>query len=69
MVNHKQMLADFYLKLLSIPEGSVFRNTHIFLYRVLLEAISYELVEPIETIERIFQRMANEDVKQNETVY
>lgn len=54
MKNHKQLLADFYLELLAIP------NYHHLKYAVLKE-LSDLLEEDMYTVKRIFERMAQED--------
>lgn len=61
MKNHKQLLADFYLKLLAIPATNIFRIRNQALYASTLDALSYLLMEDRETIQRIFERMAAED--------
>ena len=62
-MNHKQMLADFYLKLLSIPIDNPFRYNNQPLYAAVLDAVALELNEKYETVQRIFERMAQEDIK------
>lgn len=61
MTNTKQLLADFYLELLNIPSGSMFRLTHQHLYASVREALAFELCESPEAVQRIFERMAQED--------
>jgi hypothetical protein len=60
-MTNKQLLADFYLKLLSIPLHSIFRDTHMHLYAGLRHSLAKELGENEETVQRIFERMAQED--------
>jgi hypothetical protein len=60
MKNRKQLLADFYLDLLSIDDEA-FRSKHYKLYIAARNALSDELEAPTEVIGRIFERMANED--------
>lgn len=54
MKNHKQMLADFYLELLAVPDYDKLK------FAVLIE-LSKLLGEEMSTIKRIFERMAQED--------
>lgn len=61
MKNRKQLLADFYLELLSIPNDSAFRTLNQKLYAATRDAIAYELCENAENVQRIFERMALED--------
>ena len=61
MRNRKQMLADFYLELLKIPNDSMFRAVNQNLYAATRDAIAYELCEDAETVQRIFERMVVED--------
>ena len=56
-----QTLADFYLNLLSLPPDNVFRIRHQNLYGAVRDAIAYQLMEDEEVIQRIFERMAQED--------
>lgn len=56
-----QTLADFYLALLSIPADNVFRIRHQVLYAATRDAIAYQLMEDAEVVQRIFERMAQED--------
>lgn len=57
MKNHKQLLADFYLALLAIPEF------HPALRAATLSILAFELDEDVITVQRIFERMAAEDAK------
>lgn len=61
MKNHKQMLADFYLELLAISPMNKFRYSNQPLYGIVREALAAELDEDAETVQRIFERMAQED--------
>ncbi len=63
MKNHKTLLSDFYLNLLSIPVNDIFRITNQALYAHVLIALSIELKSDAETVQNIFERMANEDSK------
>lgn len=64
MRNKKQLLADFYLELLSVdPATSLFRMMNQKLYASVREALARELCEDEETVQRIFERMAMEDRK------
>ena len=63
MKNYKQMLGDFYLKLLAIPSHSQFRTNNQHLYAGLRHSLAKELNENEETVQRIFERMAEEDKK------
>jgi len=63
MKNHKQMLADFYLQLLSIPVNDIFRITHQALYAKVRTVLAIELDCPASEVQRIFERMAREDGK------
>lgn len=60
MKNHKQLLADFYLELLAIPNPP----THILITRIsVCTSLAIELGESPETVERIFEKMVTEDAK------
>lgn len=61
MKNHKQLLADFYLELLAIPVNNRFRILSQPLYATVLTTLAAELGEDAETVQRIFERMAQED--------
>lgn len=61
MKNHKYLLMDFYLALLSIPNNDVFRIRNYTLYANVRNALAKELYEEPETIQNIFERMARED--------
>lgn len=63
MKNHKQLLADFYLQLLSIPADDIFRITHQTLYAEVRTVLAIELDSDAQTVQRIFERMAREDAK------
>ena len=60
-MNRKQLLADFYLSLLSIPPDSVFRVINQSLYASVRDALAFELCESPEVVQTIFQKMAQED--------
>jgi len=60
-VNHKQLLADFYLKLLAIPATDIFRLTHQALYAEVRTVLAIELDSDAETVQNMFERMASED--------
>lgn len=60
-MNHKQLLMDFYLKLLSIPPDHAFRTLNQSLYANVREVLAVELDVDSETVQRIFERMAAED--------
>lgn len=58
MKNRKQLLADFYLELLAIPDPDVrFRG----LKDIVCGLLAIELETDSETIQTIFERMAEED--------
>lgn len=59
-MNRKQLLADFYLSLLSIPISTPNNNFSDLRYET-LRALSNELCEKPDVVERIFERMAQED--------
>lgn len=61
MKNHKALLADFYLQLLSIPVNDIFRITNQALYASVVSALAVELECDAETVQNIFERMARED--------
>jgi hypothetical protein len=61
MKNHKQVLADFYLHLLEVPPGDIFRITHQSLYAEVRTALVIELQSDNQTVQDIFERMARED--------
>lgn len=63
MKNHKQLLMDFYLALLAIPFNDKFRISNQMLYSEVLYHLAVELDESQETVQRIFERMAQEDGK------
>lgn len=63
MKNHKQLLADFYLALLAINPNDRFRIENQKLYAEIKSILAYELDSDDETIQRIFERMADEDAK------
>ena len=63
MKNHKQLLADFYLALLSISATDKFRIENQELYATVRESLAGLLFEDVETVQRIFERMAAEDAK------
>ena len=65
MKNHKQLLADFYLALLSISVTDKFRIHNQGLYSAVRSALADELGEDQETVQRIFERMAAEDASSN----
>ena len=52
---------DFYLDLLSIPHVDIFRLTHQSLYAEVRTVLAIELETDAETVQNIFERMANED--------
>lgn len=62
MKNLKQLLADFYLELLAIPQNK-FRAQHQALYGHVRSALADELECDEQTIQNIFERMASEDGK------
>lgn len=61
MRNHKQLLADFYLDLLGIPIHDKFRILNQNLYGTVRKALAKELGEDDEIVQRIFERMVEED--------
>lgn len=61
MRNHKQILMDFYLELLTVPFEDKFRILNQSLYAEVLATLAVELKEDRETVQRIFERMAQED--------
>ena len=61
MRNSKQLLMDFYLELLKLPNDHDLRLRHQNLYGTVRNTLAYQLMEDEETIQRIFERMANED--------
>lgn len=61
MKNHKTLVMDFYLDLLSIPHVDIFRLTHQSLYAEVRTVLAIELETDAETVQNIFERMANED--------
>ncbi len=63
MKNNKQLLADFYLALLGIPIEDRFRILNQNLYGVVRSTLAKELGEDDEIIQRIFERMVEEDAK------
>lgn len=63
MKNHKHLLADFYLALLSISANHIFRLENQKLYAEVRSVLAYELDSDNETVQRIFERMAAEDAK------
>jgi hypothetical protein len=63
MKNHKTLLMDFYLNLLSIPANDIFRIANQTLYAEVRTALAIELDCDAETVQTIFERMASEDRK------
>lgn len=61
MKNHKQLLADFYLELLAIPLDNRFRLLNQNLYSSVLFSLARELDEGRDIVQRIFERMVEED--------
>jgi hypothetical protein len=59
MKNHKQLLADFYLQLLI---GS-HKQEYFLLKETVLCELAANLKEDVDTVKRIFARMADEDAK------
>ena len=64
-MNHKQLLADFYLKLLSIDPNNDFRLYNQSLYAMIRDTLAKELDCDGETVQTIFERMAKEDSRGN----
>lgn len=62
MKNRKQLLADFYLELLSVDDQT-FRIVHARLYASIKNSLAYELDSEEDIIQNIFERMAAEDGK------
>lgn len=60
MKNRKQLLADFYLSLLAMPMDR-FRIQHQALYAQVRYALADDLECDEQTIQDIFERMAEED--------
>lgn len=60
MKNRKQVLADFYLDLLALPDDA-WRAKHQGLYALTVNQLAIELESDPETIQNIFERMAAED--------
>lgn len=60
MKNRKQLLADFYLELLGMPKSTP-NNNFVSLRLETLKALANELDSDMNTVERIFERMAQED--------
>lgn len=58
-----QLLADFYLKLLSIPADNIFRCLNQRLYAEVRDTLAAQLQEESEIVQKIFERMAAEDTK------
>lgn len=58
MKNIKQLLADFYLNLLALPDDSFQMDK---LRHIILDALACELDCEPEIIQNIFERMARED--------
>lgn len=56
----KQTLSDFYLALLAEPHN-LFRAMNQHLYAAVRDALARELCETPETVQRIYERMAQED--------
>lgn len=61
MKNHKQLLMDFYLNILSIPPLDRFRALNQDLYAMIRDKLAIELDCDSETVQNIFERMAKED--------
>jgi len=63
MTNPKHLLFDFYLNILKIPSTDKFRLHNQQLYCSVLYAVSKAIQEDAETVQRIFEAMAKEDLK------
>lgn len=61
-MNTKQLLADFYLKLLMLPQEQ-FRSNNQALYVTVRDALAIELETNPANVQLIFERMAEEDAK------
>ena len=61
-MNTKQLLADFYLKLLMLPQEQ-FRSNNQALYATVRDALAIELETNPANVQLIFERMAEEDAK------
>lgn len=61
-MNTKQLLADFYLKLLMLPQER-FRISNQALYATVRDALAIELETNPANVQLIFERMAEEDAK------
>lgn len=61
-MNTKQLLADFYLKLLMLPQER-FRSSNQALYATVRDALAIELETNPANVQLIFERMAEEDAK------
>lgn len=59
--NPKLLLMDFYLKLLAIPYDNIFRIKHQALYSEVLYTLAKQLDTDQQTVQDIFERMAQED--------
>jgi len=57
----KQLLMDFYLALLAIPATERFRGLNQDLYAMIRDKLAKELDTDPETVQNIFERMAQED--------
>jgi len=62
MRNRKQLLADFYLDLLSLPHD-LWIAKHQAFYATIRNMLANELESDPQTIQIIFERMAEEDYK------
>lgn len=60
-MSRKQKLMDFYLYLLSIPPTDIFRGLNQPLYASVRDTLAREVGTAPEEIQRIFERMAQED--------
>jgi hypothetical protein len=58
-MNTKQLLANFYMDLLSIAPEELFRLRHQKLYAEVRNVLSFELDEEPEDIQSIFERIAS----------
>ena len=58
-MNTKQLLANFYMELLSIAPEEYFRLRNQKLYVEVRDALAFELEEEAEAVQNIFERIAN----------
>lgn len=58
-MNTNNILATFYFQLLAVPYDHEFRIRNQKLYSTVRASLAFELNEEEETVQRVFERIAN----------